>query len=440
MVTLAAENNDMIARMGRGVSSGSELALRAIGAVLQLVATVAVVRTMPAEGAGVYFRGVIIAYGLAALLRGKYELFVAQRFIGEQQKAWDISARELVRGLGIRVLIRSALACAGLLVVTADLDVMDVYLRPYLQTYLPFVLAVPFATLALFLAGTLRAANRTLGSIITSSYGINAMITVAALAVYLSPLPALITLSWAFFVGSILACGIGVLLTRYVFEVPPSSSSVRLQSSEWQEIYSQSARNGMTGVALAGLQWGPACVLAVWGTAVEIAHFGVVARTAQTIDFLIPAVIFVPQSARIQSRLCAAMRTPRGKLAVDLIVSAATTSVCVLGVAVVTPWLVRLYGPGYSGLADIFVLLFAAQWAHGAGRPALRQLAADWKLSRIRRVLLTSMGFAILLSLVGMQEYGPVAAAAGMLAGALLENGQAVASALRRVGTDTRSP
>ena len=63
----------------------------------------------------------------------------------------------MVAGLGIRVLIRSAIACAILLVFTTDLDVMDVYVRPYLQTYLPFVLAVPFATLALFLASTLRA-------------------------------------------------------------------------------------------------------------------------------------------------------------------------------------------------------------------------------------------------------------------------------------------
>ena len=76
--------------------------------------------------------------------------------------------------------VRSALACAGLLVVTADLDVMDVYLQPYLQTYLPFVLAVPFATLALFLASTLRATGRTLGSVIVSTYSINSMIIIAA--------------------------------------------------------------------------------------------------------------------------------------------------------------------------------------------------------------------------------------------------------------------
>src|SRR5581483_10768927 len=86
----------------------------------------------------------------------------------------------VVRGLGIRVLIRSAIACALLLVFTTDLDVMDVYLRPYLQTYLPFVLAVPFATLALFLASTLRAVNHTVSSVMVSSYSINILIVVAA--------------------------------------------------------------------------------------------------------------------------------------------------------------------------------------------------------------------------------------------------------------------
>ena len=86
-----------------------------------------------------------------------------------------------------------------LLVVTTDLDVMDVYLRPYLQTYLPFVLAVPFATLALLLASTLRAVNRTLGSVLVASYSMNAMIIAAGVAVSLRSEERLLVLSWAFF-------------------------------------------------------------------------------------------------------------------------------------------------------------------------------------------------------------------------------------------------
>ena len=34
----------------------------------------------------------------------------------------------------------------------------------------------------------------------------------------------------------------------------------------------QRGENGFTGLALAGLQWGPICALAVLGTAIEVAH------------------------------------------------------------------------------------------------------------------------------------------------------------------------
>src|ERR1700733_9290381 len=331
MVTLTVENGEAVPPMGRGLVAAREFALRIIGGVLQIGATIAVVQVLPPTVAGIYFKGVIVAYGLAALLRGKYELFIAQHFVNPQQSDLGARARAVVRALGIRVLIRSAIACAGLLVVTADLDVMDVYLHPYLQTYLPFVLAVPFATLALFLASTLRATNRTLGSVIVATYGINVMIIAAAVAVSMRPEEdGLLVLSWAFFIGSLLAALMGVLLTRYVFKVPTDSAQLSLTAAEWREIYMSTGENGFTGLALAGLQWGPICALAVLGTAIEVAAFGVVTRTAQVVDFLIPAVIFVPQSARFQSRLCRAMRTARGKLAVDLSVSLATTSACVL--------------------------------------------------------------------------------------------------------------
>ncbi len=433
MVTLTVEDRESLPPMGRGMIAVRELVLRIIGAALQIGATVAVVQVLPPTVAGIYFKGVIIAYGLAALLRGKYDLFIAQHFVNPQQSELGARARAVVRALGIRVLIRSAIACAALLVVTTDLDVMDVYLRPYLQTYLPFVLAVPFATLALFLASTLRATNRTLGSVIVATYGINAMIIAAGVAVSTRPEEdGLLILSWAFFIGSLLAALMGVLLTRYVFKVPTDSAQLSLTAAEWREIYMSTGENGLTGLALAGLQWGPICALAVLGTAIEVAEFGVVTRTAQVVDFLIPAVIFVPQSARFQSRLCRAMRTARGKLAVDLSVSLATTSACVLAVAILTPLFLSWYGPAYSGLTLLFILLFITQWVNGVSRPAMRRLAADWDLHRIRRVLFTSMSVAILLSVFGVDRFGAVAAAVGVLAGAVLLNGQAIESAFRR--------
>jgi O-antigen/teichoic acid export membrane protein len=419
--------------MGRGLVAVREFGLRLISAVLQIAATVVVVQVLPPSVAGIYFKGAIIAYGLAALLRGKYELFIAQHFVNPQQSELNARARAVVRALGIRVLIRSAIACAGLLVITTDLDVMDVYLRPYLQTYLPFVLAVPFATLALFLASALRATNRTLGSVIVSSYAINIMIIAAGTLISFHTEDDLLVLSWAFFLGSVLASLIGVLLTRYVFRVPEDASQLKLSPAEWREIYMSTGENGFTGLALGVLQWGPVCALAVLGSAVQIAEYAVVIRTAQVIDFLIPAVIFVPQSASFQSRLCRAMRTARGKLAVDLSVSLATTTTCVLAVGILTPLLfVGWYGPAYSGLTLLFILLFVTQWINGAARPAIRRLAADWDQHRIRRVLFSSMAVAIVLSVLGVDQFGPVAAAVGVLAGAVLLNGQAIESAFRR--------
>jgi hypothetical protein len=441
MVTLTVEKGEPIPPMGRGVAAVRELGLRVVGAALQILATVAVVQALTPPVAGIYFRGVVIAYGLAALLRGKYDLFVAQYFLDPQKSALGEHARSIIRGLGIRILIRSAIACALLLVFTTDLDVMDVYLRPYLQTYLPFVLAVPFATLALFLAGTLRVVNHTLGSVVVASYAINVLITVAAhVTGLIIPGAPLFVVSWGFFIGCVFAAGMGVLFTRHLFNVPRHPPRLKLDATQWRDIYETTARNRVTGMALAALQWGPACVLAVFGTAVEIAQFAVATRTAQIIDFLIPAVIFVPQSARIQSRLCQAMRSARGKLAVDLSVSFATTSLCVIAVAILTPLLfVNWYGPAYRGLTALFALLFLTQWVTGALRPALRQLAADWDLARVRRIMFVSMSGAIALSLAGVSNFGPLATAVGGLVGALLLNGQALESVFKRVGGATHA-
>ena len=424
MVTLTVEKGS-VPTPEQGTVALRDLGLRAVAAVLQISATFVVLQVLPPTVAGVYFKGFVIAYGLAALLRGKYDLFVAQHFVSQQNL--QLPARELVRGLGIRILIRSTFACAVLLVVTTDLDVMDVYLRPYLQTYLPFVLAVPFATLALFLANVLRAVNRTLSSILVQTYSINIMILAVAHSVSGSEDELLLWLSWAFFAGTVLAAGVGVLLTRSAFPAGPDSGKREL--SAWREVFVASSRHGLAGIALACLQWGPLCLLALLGSEVQLAHYAAVTRTAQVVDFLIPAAVLVPHGFLLHSRFADAMQSGHGKLWVDLVVSLATTTLCVLAVAIATPWIVDLYGVDYTKLTELFVLLFATQWLNGAGRPAIRHLAANWNFALIRRILFVSMTVAIASSLVGIPAYGAFGAAISVFVGALLLNGQAVQAA-----------
>jgi O-antigen/teichoic acid export membrane protein len=413
VVTLTVEKSSVPAPE-RGSVALRNFGLRLGAAVLQISATVAVLQALPPTIAGVYFKGFVIAYSLAALLRGKYDLFVAQHFIGAHDPTR--SDRELVRGLGIRILIRSAIACAILLVVTTDLDVMDVHLRPYLQTYLPFALAVPFATLALYLANVLRAVNHTLGSTLVASYSINIMILGVAYGAAGSADTVLTLLSWAFLAGTVLAAGMGVLITRHVF--PPAAESAPVI---WADVYTTSARNGLTGIALACLQWGPLCLLALMGSEIQIAHYAVVTRTANVIDFLIPAAVLVPQAM-----------LPHSRLSRNLAVSLITTTCCVAIMAVATPWIVDLYGESYTGLTQLFVLLFATQWLNGAGRPAIRDLAARWNLAVIRRSLFVSMTAALLASFIGIPTYGALGAAISVCLGALLLNGQAVQAVFAR--------
>jgi hypothetical protein len=237
MVTLAVEKEGAVPTIGPSLARGTELALRVVGAALQIVTNIAVVWVLPPDTAGIYFRGVVIAYGLSALLRGKYDLFVNHCFAHQEPLSCGVPWRWLVRGLGIRVLIRSAIACAVLLVITSDLDVVDTHLRPYLETYLPFVLAVPFVTLAMFLAAALRAVNRTLGSVVVSHYCMNFAILVAATAVFgMLADDALLILSWTFFAGAALAAAVGVVVTRRVFEAPPDSQKVDIGADAWRSI------------------------------------------------------------------------------------------------------------------------------------------------------------------------------------------------------------
>jgi O-antigen/teichoic acid export membrane protein len=250
-----------------------------------------------------------------------------------------------------------------------------------------------------------------------------------------APEDALFILSWAFFAGSVLMALTGVLITRRIFKEAASPAAASADLHPWREVYASTASNGLTGIALAGLQWGPACVLAIFGTDVGIAQYAVVYRTAQIIDFLVPAVILIPQAVRFQSHLCEAMSTLRGKLAVDLAVSFSTTTAWVIAVAIITPWLTGIYGPPYTEVAALFLLLYATQWILGGARPAMRQLAAEWDLGRIRRVLLISVAAAVLITLVGVSRYGAVAAAVGVLTGALVEHAQALGLALRQPGT-----
>jgi hypothetical protein len=251
---------------------------------------------------------------------------------------------------------------------------------------------------------------------------------------------ALEVLSWSFFAGSLVMAAVGVLMTRVVFRPHALARGAAGQQTAWGPIHAAVAGNGATGIVLAARQWGAVALLALLGTPLQIAEYAVLARTAQVIEFLIPAVVLMPQGTRFQSRFCHVMRSRQGKLWVDLAVSTAITSVWVGVLIGLASQLPRILGAPYSHCIDLYWLLLLIQWVNGAGRPAIRQLVVDWSSRVIRRVLLISMVVAIAMAGGGWPQYGVLAIAAGMLAGAVVENCLALTTAAGRQGRRFDAP
>jgi hypothetical protein len=399
-----------------------ELLLRLLGAALQIVATWALVRALTPDDAGIYFRGFVIALGLSTLLRGKYEIYLAQHIIGRCARPTGFATGALLMQLARRMLLRSSLLCAVLLVLTADLDIQAPQLQTVLQTYLPFVLALPFVSLASLLGEALRAANRTLGVVVVA-YAVNLSIL---LAVLLAPPDAsLVLYSWAFFLGSVVAATIAAALAWQAF---PATRAEAAAGPISREVLQAVDSRELVGLARGALLWGPLCILSIWAPPLEMARFAVAARTALVVDFFLPALNLTGCRETLLARQpeLTSRRLLIGQLAAALVYS----SVLVLPLLLLAPETLRLYGTPYDAQVTIYALLLGVQWANGVGRPAVRQAVVDWDARRIGVTLGSGALAVVLICALGVTTYGALAAAAASLLGTLIVNARAIVLAL----------
>jgi hypothetical protein len=399
----------------------AELVLRVLGAALQIAATWAVVNALTPEDAGVYFRGFVIALGLSALVRAKYEIYMAQHIIGRHCAPTDAATGVLLMQLGQRMLVRSSLLCGLLLVVTADLDIQAPQLQRMLQIYLPFVLALPCVTLSSFLGEALRAANRTLGVVVVA-YGVNLSMLLAV--AFASENASLALYSWAFLAGTLISACVAVLLAWRAFPFDLAQSSRPIDRAVLQAV------NGREWVGLGRgvLLWGPLGVLAVWAPAVEMAQYAVAARTALVVDYFLPAL----NLAGCRTTLKAALPVPgsRTRMLGQLVRAFIYSSAFFLALFALAPATLTLYGAPYDAKSTVYAVLLGVQWANGVARPAVRQAVARWDGRRIAISVASSAFVAVLVCAAGVTNYGALAAAAGSLIGALMLNSRAIAMAL----------
>jgi hypothetical protein len=400
-----------------------ELLLRLLGAALQILATWAVVHALTPEEAGVYFRGFVIALGLSTLLRAKYEIYMAQHIIGRRATATGIPNGVLLMQLARRMLLRSSLLCAVLLVVTADLDIQAPQLQTILQTYLPFVLAVPCVSLSSLLGEALRAANRTLG-IVVAAYAVNLSML---LAVVFAPSDASLALySWAFLLGSLVSAGVAAALAWRAFPVARGEGSRPICREALRGVDSRE----LIGLARGLLLWGPLCVLAVWAPPTQMAQYAVAARTALIVDIFLPALNLT--GCRETLMATQPVQAPRRLLLRQLAAALVYSSAFVVPLLVLAPATLALYGKPYDSQLTVYALLLGVQWANGAGRPAVRHAVVEWNARRIGVAVGSGAVAVVLICALGVTAYGALAAAAASLIGALIVNGSAISMALSK--------
>jgi len=401
----------------------AEAVLRILGAALQITATWAVVHALTPEDAGVYFRGFVIALGLSALLRGKYEIYMAQHIIGRHCAPTDASTGVLLLQLGQRMLVRSSLVCGILLVVTADLDIQAPQLQRMLQIYLPFVLALPCVTLSSFLGEALRAANRTLGMVVVA-YAVNLSMLLAV--AFASEDASLALYSWAFLGGTLISACVAVLLAWRTFPFTLAQSSRPIDREVLEDVHARE----WVGLGRGLLLWGPLGILAVWAPAVEMAQYAVAARTALVVDFFLPAL----NLTGCRTTLRAGLPVPgsRPLMLRQLGRSFIFSTAFFLALFVLAPATLSLYGAPYDAKTTVYAVLLGVQWANGVGRPAVRHAVAQWDARRIAIGVGSSALAAVLVCGAGVTSYGALAAASASLIGALILNSRAIAIALSR--------
>jgi hypothetical protein len=365
----------------------------------------------------------VIALGLSTLLRGKYEIYMAQHIIGRRATTTGIPDGVLLMQVARRMLLRSSLLCAVLLVVMADLDIQAPQLQTILQTYLPFVLAVPCVSLSSLLGEALRAANRTLG-IVVAAYAMNLSIL---LAVVLAPSDASIAFySWAFLLGSLVSTGAAAALAWRAFPVARGAGSRPICREALRGVDSRE----LIGLARGLLLWGPLCILAVWAPPIQMAQYAVAARTALIVDMFLPALNLT--GCRETLMATQPVPAPRRLLLRQLVAALVYSSAFVVPLLVLAPATLALYGKPYDSLLTVYALLLGVQWANGVGRPAMRHAVVEWNARRIGVAVGSGAVAVVLICALGVTAYGALAAAAASLIGALIVNGRAIGMALSR--------
>jgi hypothetical protein len=233
----------------------------------------------------------------------------------------------------------------------------------------------------------------------------------------------------------VLAAAVAVALARWAFPATRAESSRRPISRE--ALQAVDSRE-FIGLARGALLWGPLCILSVWAPPLHMAQYAVAARTALIVDFFLPALNLTGcrETLIAGQPACGSRRLLVGQLARALLYSTAL----VLPLLLLAPETLKLYGIPYDTQLTVYALLLGVQWTNGVGRPAVRQAVVEWDARRIGLAMGSGAIAVVLVCALGVGRFGPLAAAAASLIGALIVNVRAIVMALSGPHMDEAQP
>ncbi|MFT4045752.1 MAG: hypothetical protein QM661_03555 [Solimonas sp.] len=408
----------------------ADTVFRAFGVVLQIAATLAIARTLTLFETGLFFEGFVVTIAGAAFMRAKFDVYLGRHIVAGLGRQTGVGNAEMLRTLSARFMKRCCLICAVLLVIAADLDVMSQYLHPYLQTFVPFVLALPLAGYAQMIGGALRAANRYLMSLVCSAYAMNAAILVAVLLA--PPDPPLALFSWIFFGGSLLGALIAHCCARLVFGAPDAQApQTDARRAAWTAIDAEINNGAPVGFANATMLWAPLCLLVVLVPASQMALFAISTRSAQVILYLTPVIALVVAPRLLRQRRQYSGERRRAEL--WLTMSGLSLACAILAAALIASsgWALDQYGPSYRVAIAVYIALIVSETLATLGRPLFRFHAANWNAGSARHILNAAAITAVLVTLALVPRFEAFGAAIGLAASHAVAVALGLWSALR---------
>lgn len=403
--------------------------IKVIAAALALGMNIAIVRSVGAEEAGLFYLGLTIVTVLAAVgrlgLDGSVVRFVAranvQDNLAEAHAIFHKAAAWCFYGCVLITIIT--------LMLRTPLAEVVFSLEGFESVLLIMLLALPFLGLFTLTGEALKGVKQVAKSMIMLSVVVPSVLVIAAIVF---PLQSAVQTAWIY-LG---ACVLAVILGLYWWRGAVPRPEVRVVFP------SRSLRASaipLLGVALfqQASTWGSQLILAAWSSAADVAVFAVAQRAALLTSFILVAVnaIAAPKFSEMYSQNNFEGLRHVAIWSVRLMLLAAVPALLVM--LIFAEWFMGLFGPEFISAHHILVILALGQFVNVATGSVGFLLAMTGREKHFRFNVMIGAIFGVGLGLILIPPFGITGAAVATAIAISVQNLLGVFQVKRHLGFNT---